>query len=89
MVRTVRGCKVSKKRMAGQNRARLDHIDIVDKNEKLVEPKSGSWAHLSKLHTAVMALNDIRLNSKDHESALRAQRALRAIDVLTEDSSDD
>jgi len=86
---------VSKQRIAGQNRARLDRIDIVDKNEKLVEPKAKIWAlvHklklIHKLKLAVIALNDIRLNSNDHESALRAQRALRAIDVLTEDSSDD
>lgn len=86
---------MSKQRIAGQNRARLDRIDIVDKNEKLVEPKAKIWAlvHklklIHKLKLAVIALNDIRLNSNDHESALRAQRALRAIDVLTEDSSDD
>ena len=74
--------------MSKQNREKLDHVDIIDRNDKLVEPKSGAWAHLTKLHAAVIALNDIRLNSKDHESALRAQRALRAIDVLTEDNDD-
>jgi len=74
--------------MSKQNRPRLERIDIVDKNEKLVEPKAGIWAPINKLNLAVMALNDIRLNSSDHESALRAQRALRAIDVLTEDNDD-
>lgn len=74
--------------MSKQNRAKLDRVDIIDRNEKLVEPKSKKWAHLTKLHTVVIALNDIRLNSKDNESALRAQRALRAIDVLTEDNDD-
>ena len=75
--------------MSEYHRVRLDRIDNVDKNEKLVEPKAGIWAPIHKLNLAVIALNDIRLNSNDHESALRAQRAMRAIDVLTEDCDDD
>ena len=74
--------------MSKQNRPRLERIDIVDRNEKLVEPKTGIWAPIHKLNLAVIALNDIRLKSNDHDSALRAQRALRAIDVLTEDNDD-
>ena len=74
--------------MSKQNRPRLERIDIVDRNEKLVEPKTGIWAPIHKLTLAVIALNDIRLKSNDHDSALRAQRALRAIDVLTEDNDD-
>ena len=74
--------------MSKQNRPRLERIDIVDRNEKLVEPKTGIWAPIYKLNLAVIALNDIRLKSNDHDSALRAQRALRAIDVLTEDNDD-
>ena len=74
--------------MSKQNRPRLERIDIVDRNEKLVEPKTGIWAPIHKLNLAVIALNDIRLKSNAHDSALRAQRALRAIDVLTEDNDD-
>jgi hypothetical protein len=78
----------NKRKINKQNRANLDHINIVNKEEKLVEPRSGSWYHLRKLHNAVQALNDIRLNSNDPESSLRAQRALRSIDVLTEDGDE-
>ena len=74
--------------MNRQNRPKLERIDFIDRNEKLVEPKTGIWAPIHKLNLAVIALNDIRLKSNDHDSALRAQRALRAIDVLTEDNDD-
>tara|TARA_R100000458_G_C8131382_1_gene146278 strand:+ start:354 stop:578 length:225 start_codon:yes stop_codon:yes gene_type:complete len=69
------------------NVANMDTVDDPKEGE-LQDLENKIYAPHQKLVLAITILNQIRINSKDEESAIQAKRGLLALGVMTEENPD-